>query len=193
MKRWPILLMLCALAWPAIAADALGRLFTTPAERANLDNLRSISKIPAIDPVAPESSEEAEVAVTVPPPSVSVQGYVKRSDGKKGTVWVNHQPMQESSGNSDVQVGKLRQNGNSVSLKLPATGKSLELKAGQVYDSETGQVKEVAAHAHAAPKEKAEDAGTIGVNQNAAGTNPGAASGADSGAENDDAFKVNRR
>lgn len=168
MKRWLILLMLCALAWPAIAADALGRLFTTPAERASLDNLRSISKIPAIDPVAPESSEEAEVVVTVPQPLVSVQGYVKRGDGKKGTVWVNHQPMQESSGNNDVQVGKLRQNGNSVSLKLPATGKSLELKAGQVYDSETGQVKEVAARVSAASKDKAEDSGSIGTTSDAA-------------------------
>ena len=171
MKRWPILLMLCALAWPAIAADGLGRLFTTPAERASLDNLRSVSKIPAIDISTAESSEEAEVAVTVPPPLVSVQGYVKRGDGKKGTVWVNHQPMQESSGNSDVQVGKLRQNGNSVPLKLPASGKSLELKAGQVYDSETGQVKEVAVHAHAASKEKAEDAGTIGTTPEVSETN----------------------
>ena len=168
MKRWPILFMLCVLSGAVMAADDLGRLFTTPAERASLDNLRSVSKIPATAPAAQESSEEAEVAVTVPPPLVSVQGYVKRSDGKKGTVWVNQQPMQESSGNSDVQVGKLRQNGNSVSLKLPATGKSLELKAGQVYDSETGQVKEVAARASVASKDKPEDAGSIGTTSDAA-------------------------
>jgi len=172
MKRWPILFMLCVLPGAVVAADSLGRLFTTPAERASLDNLRSVSKIPAIDTSAAESSEEAEVAVIVPPPLVSVQGYVKRGDGKKGTVWVNHQPMQESSGNNDVQVGKLRQNGNSVSLKLPATGKSLELKAGQAYDSETGQVKEVAARVSAASKDKAEDSGSIG-------TTPDAASGTD--------------
>jgi len=163
MKRWPILFMLCVLPCAVMAADGLGRLFTTPAERASLDNLRNVSKIPTIEPVAVESGEEAEVAVTAPPPLVSVQGYVKRSDGKKGTVWVNQQAMQESSGNSDVQVGKLRQNGNSVSLKLPATGKSLELKAGQVYDSETGQVKDVAARVSAAPKDKTENSGSIGT------------------------------
>ena len=167
MKRWLILLMLCVLEWPAIAADGLGRLFTTPAERANLDNLRSISKIPVIDPAKAESSDEPEVAANAPPPPVSVQGYVKRSDGKKGTVWVNHQPMQESSGNNDVQVGKLRQNDNSVLIKLH-TGKSLELKAGQVYDPETGQVREIAAHASAASADKPEDAGSIGSNSDAA-------------------------
>ena len=172
MKRWPILFMLCVFSGAVMAADSMGRLFTTPAERANLDNLRSISKIPTIDSAAQESSEEAEMAATaLPPPLVSVQGYVKRGDGKKGTVWVNHQPMQESSGNSDVQVGKLRQNGNSVPLKLPATGKSLELKAGQVYDPETGQVKEVAARVSAAPKDKAEDSGSIGTTSDAASEN----------------------
>ena len=169
MKRWPILFMLCVLSGAVMAADDLGRLFTTPAERASLDNLRNVSKIPTIDPVAPESSEKMEETATVaPPPLVSVQGYVKRSDGKEGTVWVNHQPMQESSGNNDVQVGKLRQNGNSVSLKLPATGKSLELKAGQVYDSETGQVKEATARVSAASKDKVEDSGSIGTTSDAA-------------------------
>jgi hypothetical protein len=168
MKRWPILFMLCVLPSAVMAADGLGRLFTTPAERASLENLRSISKIPVIDPAIAESSEESGVAVTAPPSLVSVQGYIKRSDGKEGTVWVNHQPMQESSGNSDVQVGKLRQNGNSVLLKFPATGKSLELKAGQVYDSEAGQVKEVTVRVSAASKEKAEESGSIGRTPDAA-------------------------
>jgi hypothetical protein len=121
-----------------VAADSLGRLFTTPAERASLDYLRQTKKVEVLETDKPA---EAEAAPTVPS-SISVQGYVKRGDGQKGTVWVNQKPMQESSGTDEVQVGKLRSDGNQVQLKLPANGKSLSLKAGQVYVPETDSVSE---------------------------------------------------
>lgn len=149
-----------------MAANDFGRLFTTPAERANLDHLRQTTKVQTIDLDQLEKAEAAPVA----PSSVSVQGYVKRSDGRKGTVWVNHTPMQENSGTDKVQVGKLQREGNRVQLKLPANGKTLNLKAGQIYDSETGQISDIAANAASA--QKAEEAGTIG-------SEPDAVSGSD--------------
>jgi hypothetical protein len=152
-----LLIALMLLPSVAGAADSLGRLFTTPAERASLDYLRQIKKVEVLE----TDNQAIEAAPTVPS-SISVQGYVKRGDGQKGTVWVNQTPMQENSGTDEVQVGKLRPDGNQVQLKLPANGKSLNLKAGQVYVPETDSVTEINAHSKAASPDGGEDAGTIG-------------------------------
>lgn len=143
--------ILLILLWllPAIASadDTLGRLFTTPAERASLNAQRQLRKIQE-----PDATKAEEKAVTEAPSAVSVQGYVKRSDGKNGTVWVNQTPMQENSGTNEVQVGKLRSNGNQVELKLPANGKSLNLKVGQVYMPETDSISEINARSKTIPE-----------------------------------------
>jgi hypothetical protein len=138
----------------SLAGDSIGRLFTSPAERSNLDYLRQTKKL--IKPVKVESQVEAEPASIVLPNAVNLQGYVKRNDGKQGTVWVNNQALQENSGNKDVVVGKLSENSNHVPLKLSANGKQLSLKAGQVYDPENNRVHEARNHAAQG------DSGTIG-------------------------------
>lgn len=158
MKKITLRLVLCLqlIPLPAIAALPLGRLFTTPAERSNLDYLRQTKKnLPAVANV-PAEDAMAEAAPVALPDAINMQGYVKRNDGKQGTVWVNNQAMQEGSGNKDVQVGRLPTNGNRVPIKLPANGKRLTLKAGQVYDPENNQVREARAHAAQG------DAGRIG-------------------------------
>jgi len=127
-----------------VAAEPIGRLFTTPAERSNLDTLRQTRKLNT--PIKVESPEEAEPATIVLPNAINLQGYVKRNDGKQGTVWVNNQALQENSGNKDVIVGKLPEDSNRVPIKLPANGKRLSLKAGQVYDPENNRVHEARIH-----------------------------------------------
>jgi hypothetical protein len=137
------------------AAESIGRLFTSPAERSNLDYLRQTRKISA--PVKVESPvEAAEPALIVLPNAVNLQGYVKRNDGKHGTIWINNQALQENSGNKDVQVGRLSENSNRVPIKLSANGKRLNLKAGQVYDPENNRVREARNHGAQG------DSGTIG-------------------------------
>ncbi len=140
---------------PILAADSLGRLFTSPAERSNLDQLRQTKK-KLIAPTIVDSPIDAEVSPVVLPDSVNLQGYVKRNDGKDGTVWVNNQALQENSQNQDVAVGKLSEGSNRVPIKLSGNGKQLNLKAGQVYDPETGRVREARNNAAQG------DAGTIG-------------------------------
>ena len=161
MRAIPILFVLMSnflMPGTAIGAESFGRLFTTPAERANLDYLRKTTQLPKI--VANQPAEtEAVPAVQSP---VSIEGYVKRGDGKKGTVWVNNAPIQEGSDSGGVAVGKLRRDGNQVQLKLPASGKNLSLKAGQVYDPETDSVSETSAHASRMAKDEVPDSGTIG-------------------------------
>ena len=124
------------------AAEPIGRLFSSPAERSTLNYLRQTKKIhQVIQPETPTQQIEPEQRAL--PNAINMQGYVKRSDGKQGTVWINDQAMQENSGNKDVQVGKLPQNGNRIPIKLPANGKRLTLKAGQVYDPESNRVQEM--------------------------------------------------
>ena len=139
----------------SIAAEPMGRLFTSPAERSNLDYLRKTKKLnPPIKAEAPIDAPEA-VPIALPE-VVNLQGYVKRNDGKQGTIWVNDKALQENSGNKDVQVGRLSEGSNRVPIKLTGNGKYLNLKAGQVYDPETNRVREARNHAAQG------DSGTIG-------------------------------
>ncbi|WP_082889295.1 hypothetical protein [Methylovorus sp. MM2] len=146
MRYWLVVVTFgFALANTAMAAESFGRLFTTPAERSNLDYLRQTSKVNVFKET--ETANPDETDLPTPPTNISVQGYVKRNDGKKGTVWINNQPMRENSANSNVQVGKVGADGNQVQIVVPGNGKNLNLKAGQVYTPDTGTVSEVATHA----------------------------------------------
>ena len=144
----------------ALAAEPIGRLFTSPVERSNLDYLRQTKK-KLIAPVISEAPVDApEAAPIALPEAVNLQGYVKRNDGKDGTVWVNNQALQENSRNKEVAVGKLSENSNRVPIKLSGNGKHLNLKAGQVYDPQTGRVRE--ARNNAAQGDNISSTGTIG-------------------------------
>ena len=127
------------------AAQPIGRLFSSPAERSTLNYLRQTKKVMMVTPVE-TTDQQAESAPVELPDAINMQGYVKRSDGKDGTVWINNQAMQENTGNKDVQVGSLPENGNRVPLKLPANGRRLTLKAGQVYDPQNNRVREARSH-----------------------------------------------
>lgn len=123
------------------AAEPIGRLFSTPTERDELDGLRQLPK--AIKQQAKKVPVLIKKLKPKPLPNkVHVQGYVKRSDGKQGTVWVNGKAMQESSRNKDVQVGKLPANSNRVPIRIKANGKRISLKAGQVYEPAKNRIRE---------------------------------------------------
>ena len=126
----------------ATAAEPMGRLFTSPAERSNLDYLRQTKKNEPLKVESPALEAEKAPVPIVLPDTVNLQGYVKRNDGKQSTVWVNNQALQENSRNKEVTVGRLSDGSNRVPIKLSGNGKYLSLKAGQVYDSETGRVRE---------------------------------------------------
>jgi len=154
MKYLLIGLMLVSTA--VLAAEPFGRLFTTPSERTTLDHLRQTRKI---EPVNVDQPQEIIELAPVLPPEISVQGYVKRSDGKKGTVWINEKPVQENTNADGVEVGKLSKEGNQVQIKVPGLDKSLKLKAGQVYDPESGAITENTVKTGTST----EESGTIGT------------------------------
>ncbi|WP_025871424.1 hypothetical protein [Methylobacillus glycogenes] len=91
-----LIVLLALMAGPVQAADSLGKLFTTPTERANLERLRQNSPGQLIEQVLPVTDEGAALAPPAVQSELSVQGYVRRSDGARGTVWVNHQPCKSA-------------------------------------------------------------------------------------------------
>lgn len=137
-----------AFARPVEAApDAeFGRLFSTAQERSRLDNLRQQRTLQTArqqdaSPTAPTSAE--------PPPPITLQGYVKRSDGA-ATVWINNQPVQENSALEQLEIGRLSKSrhsskdySESLAVRIPATGKNLHLKAGQIYEPENDRILEL--------------------------------------------------
>lgn len=126
-----------------------GRLFSRPAERKNLDILRQNQKLKVITPqdlVQPDPTVVAAPAEL--PDPITLQGYVKRSDGTS-TVWINNKAVREDSAVDNVQIGKLNQQAGSaqasdgLNVRIPANGKHVRLKAGQVYMPETNQIREL--------------------------------------------------
>ena len=155
MKR--LILISCLLISATHVMGETGRLFFTPSERARLDEIRANAK--SIEVTNDPNAIAAPVEIG-PPSDVSIQGYVKRGDGKKGTVWVNGQAVQENSSGAGVEVGKLQGSSNQVPVTLPSSGRSLKLKAGQVYSPSTDSVSEIRASSSGASD--LTQSGTIG-------------------------------
>ena len=144
-------LMSVALLANAAGNDNFGRLFSRPAERSRLDNLRQSQQLKVATPQEKDQSEEDEAAPVEQVNPVTMQGYVKRNDGTKSTLWINRQVVQEGDTIDNVQVGRLNRRGFSskgastegVDVQMPANGKKVRLKAGQMYEPETDQIKEL--------------------------------------------------
>lgn len=129
----------------AAAEDDLGRLFSNQAERKRLDILRQNQKLIVASPQ--KSTPLAPVADVLPEP-ITLQGYVKRSDGST-TLWINNKTVQENSIQNDIEIGRLTKQKNSaksgsdsLNVRIPVTGKNVRLKPGQVYEPETNRIVE---------------------------------------------------
>ena len=140
------LLGFAAMQLQAAAEDDFGRLFSSSAERKKLDILRQNQKL--IIP-NPQKSVPLEPTADVLPEPITLQGYVKRSDGST-TLWVNNKAVQENSIQDDVEIGRLSKQKNSakngsdsLSVRVSSTGKNVRLKAGQVYEPETDRIVEL--------------------------------------------------
>ena len=123
-----LLLTLCV---TANAADGLGYLFTTPAQRAALDRL---SLKPGSTAVAAESEAAAtEAEKEAPRKKVKVGGMIVNSHGKN-TTWLNQ--------DGDKKVIATGVSAGHVEVTLGADGKHISLKPGQEFDPNTGKISE---------------------------------------------------
>jgi len=131
--------LICAIACSTCAAEPLGRLFYTPAQRAQLDHLRSQRH------VAPPPGEPQQPAVV--PEVVKYDGIVRHSDGKT-TVWINSRAINDGKPAGDLPVATRVRPDHRLSLTVPQMGKSVELKVGQSADVLSGTVMEPYTRAH---------------------------------------------
>jgi hypothetical protein len=144
--RYLLLAAAACVAAPAFAQTAfitMGRLFTTPVERNQLDQQRSsadpaalqggTSPMQAATPAPPPPPPPSMAAAAAPPPPppepLQLNGVLRRSNGKT-IVWVNNEP-QEAAPSA---------RGQSVPLDL--AGRKVILKPGQSYDAATGTIRE---------------------------------------------------
>lgn len=136
MKRLFALMLLAATAAQAAAEPpVIGRLFTTPSERAGLDRMRDAGgQAPAAAPAEDPAAVEAQPApAPAPPPEpIAITGIVTRSDGKS-VVWINGTPQ------TDQAVSAAPGATPAATVTLPS-GQQATVKAGQAVDVTTGAV-----------------------------------------------------
>lgn len=129
MRLLPILLVTVLPA--AHAAELTGRLFFTPEQRVQLDQLRK------------QKAVASQVRDEPIPETVTYNGIIRRSDGKT-TIWMNNQPMSAAELRSGQSVaGSVSRDGRIV-LQNPqdGSGTKLELKVGQSATLLSGKVDE---------------------------------------------------
>ncbi|MEC5160288.1 MULTISPECIES: hypothetical protein [unclassified Janthinobacterium] len=118
------------------ASAPLGRLFATPAERAQLDARRdghAGAGAPAAAPAPPAAAVESAPAPA--PAPTTLDGVVRRSGGKS-TVWLNQMPQREADDRLGADPAAA-----ALSLQLPS-GQTVILKPGQSYNPTEGTVRE---------------------------------------------------
>ncbi|MES2126226.1 MAG: hypothetical protein V4463_03050 [Pseudomonadota bacterium] len=131
----PILgLALClATAGASAQSVSMGRLFNTPQERSNLDAQRG-----TVTSTGAQAPVPAPVVQAPPPPPepYTLNGIVKRSDGKT-TVWINGVAQEDQ---NNVLAGTAK----SPALKLKlSSGRKVILKPGQSYNVTERTIKDV--------------------------------------------------
>jgi len=134
-----------------VGADEIGRLFSTPAERARLDNLRK----GIIKHIAQEETSEKPVGILTPlHEPVTFNGVVRSSAGKE-IIWINGDQTEKYKGQSSIQIHKKPDDSYEVMVK--GYGESAQMKPGQIWIPGTGQVLEgvsTTARPGVSPKER---------------------------------------
>lgn len=126
-----ITVLLSVLSGNIAAADGLGYLFTTPAQRAALDrlSLKPGATVTAGEPAATTTEEEKPV----PRKKVKIGGMIVNSHGKN-TTWLNE--------DGDKKVKATGVSSGQVEVMLGVDGKHISLKPGQEFDPNTGKISE---------------------------------------------------
>lgn len=102
----------------------IGRLFFSPDERAILDRLR-------------KKNGRGTVSATE---QMTLNGIVRRSSGKT-TTWINQLPQHENETPQGIAVHPGQASKPAALLLLPS-GRQINLKAGQTFDTTKGKVRE---------------------------------------------------
>src|SRR5437764_3441697 len=138
------------LLWVMSAQGAeLGRLFTTPQERAMLEKPRhrptpQVEKQPKRIEKKPSSAMEEIKA----PPRITINGVVSRTDGTS-MVWVNGMnSLEDDLDAQHIYVDPNSTRGENVTIRLPNSPLELRLKPGETYEPSASTVIDGYQHKH---------------------------------------------
>ena len=129
--------MLSGISNAQAASDGFGRLFTTPEERKNLQELRysapEVEK--AVEVFVEEVEEFAEEKIEPRDiEGITLNGIVYRK-GNKSTVWLNGSNSYEGSLESEYfRINTSDINSEKVSVTVPEVDLGFDLKVGQTYE-----------------------------------------------------------
>jgi len=130
-NRLIILMMLVTLNCAAHAQDELGgRLFTTAAERARLDQIHRQN------PTLSTALSSTTSAPASEPEQATLNGYVTRSSGKN-TTWINQVAHEENEYSGRVHISQKPGHKAEISMKA-AGGRRVNVKVGDTLDLQTG-------------------------------------------------------
>lgn len=132
--KFVIASVLICLSLSALAeSESLGRLFTTPAERARLNLARKQGGMQA------ELAAPGALAPLVE--QATLNGYVTRSSGKT-TTWINTLPYNDNAIPGSLQVWQQPNHAPAISIQTDA-GQRVGVKVGETVDMKTGDVRKL--------------------------------------------------
>ena len=132
-----LLLLICSsILITPVYADQLGRLYTSPADRKQLDKIRHAKP-------KPEKVELVEIEEIIEPivvekelivrDAITLKGIVHRSDGKN-TAWINDSNTFEGDLESQfIQVPENKIKSNQATIIMPDDSTNIDLKVGEVF------------------------------------------------------------
>ena len=121
----------------AMAGD-IGRLFTTPADRAELDNLRSnLDQPKRVYDAGAEIDENHDQVLSQPP--LLLNGLIQRSDGRT-TVWLNGQRLKQQGAAEIATLRSRADRKGQIKLRLNEEQRNVIMKPGQVWDPASQRV-----------------------------------------------------
>ena len=120
---------------PMVAAENLGRFFSTPAERAAIDEARSVYEYGKV--IVPQKAAAAPVVE-----QVTINGVVVRSSGHNAS-WINGTSIASGDMTPEgVRVETLDRSGGTVRIIMPNGLDTVSLKPGQQINVVKGSVQE---------------------------------------------------
>lgn len=125
-----------------VQAQSLGRLFSTPSLRAELQRrrIRESSGVVEILDTEPVTLEDLQNQQVVPDTIYELGGSMRRSDNSF-TVWINNTPYAAADLPAHMELVMPYEQGQ-MRIRNPETGESFLVKPGQVLNLTQGQVME---------------------------------------------------
>jgi len=139
-----VCLALCLFLSGIVQAEEFGRFFTTPGQRARLDNIRNAEPEILVEIMEDDLVMEDEPLLERDPiDALTVKGLVHRKNGAS-TAWVNESNTYEG----DIASQYIKISGDNIQqdqvlMNIEGSNSGINLKVGETYDPGSGQMQDI--------------------------------------------------